>query len=107
MGEDAEGGVKKMADEYDPIIETKTFRRDLDAVLQRIKEATGENPPPAERSGRGVRRSRERSLAVTKLQEAIMWLGMDLKAQDVPNPYPSSYDPSTQTIEPTADGVKL
>ena len=42
-----------------------------------------------------------------------MWLGMDLKAIGeenpglVANPYPSSKDPSTATIEPTADGLKL
>lgn len=42
-----------------------------------------------------------------------MWLGMDLKAQSeegasgCANPYPTSYDPSSPTIEPTADGLKL
>lgn len=52
--------------------------------------------------------SRERSLAVTKLQEAVMWLGMDLKRLGTTNPYPSSKDPSTgSVIEPTADGLKL
>lgn len=79
--------------EFDPIIDTKQHRVDLDVVLQRIKSSP--------------RQSRERSLAITKLQEAIMWLGMDLKAQNTPTPYPSSYDPSTRQIEPTADGLKL
>ena len=52
--------------------------------------------------------SRERSLTITKLQEAVMWLGMDLKRLGTPNPYPSSKDPSTGTaIEPTADGLKF
>jgi hypothetical protein len=52
-------------------------------------------------------------LALTKLQEAVMWLGMDLKAIGeenpgfVTNPYPSSKDPGTTTIEPTADGLKM
>ena len=37
-----------------------------------------------------------------------MWLGMDLKRLNQPNPYPSSKDPSTGSkIEPTADGLKL
>ena len=37
-----------------------------------------------------------------------MWLGMDLKRLNEPNPYPSSKDPSTgSVIEPTADGLKL
>jgi hypothetical protein len=42
----------------------KYLRRDLDESLQTLKRS------PA---------SRERALAITKLQEAIMWLGMDLK----------------------------
>lgn len=87
-------GDQQMTDEaLDPVIETKEFRVSLDSVLQRIKASQ--------------RTSRERSLAVTKLQEAIMWLGMDLKAQDTPTPYPNSYDPSNRTIDPTADGLKL
>ena len=51
--------------------------------------------------------SRERSLAITKLQEAVMWLGMDLKCLNETNPYPNSKDPSNVKIEPTADGLKL
>lgn len=75
------------------IAETKQFRKDLDEVLQRIK---------ASRRG-----GRERSLSITKLQEAIMWLGMDLKDLGTPTPYPSSYDPSSPVVEPTADDLKL
>jgi len=84
-----------------PVYETKQFRVSLDKVLQDIKEPTSD------------RTSRERSLAITKIQEAIMWLGMDLKAmreeglEGCENPYPSSYDPSSKTIEPTADNLKL
>lgn len=70
----------------------KMLRRDLDFHLQRMKE---------------LQPSRERSLAIIKLQECIMWLGMDLKRLNEPNPYPSSYDPSTSKVEPTADGLKL
>lgn len=95
------------------IAATKQHRKDLDEVLQRLKRDsdkgyTGERPPD-----HPVRSSRERSLAVTKLQEAIMWLGMDLKAIDsevpgsAPNPYPKSYDPSSPVVEKTADGLKL
>ena len=79
--------------EEDFIAETKGFRKALDEILQQIKESN--------------RSSRERSLSVTKLQEAIMWLGMDLKAQDAPNPYPNSYNPASPVIDPTADGLKL
>ena len=87
--------------------DTKQWRKDLDAVLQSIKRGsdtkrevlTSEDHPRA---------SRERSLAVTKLQEAIMWLGMDLKdIGETPNPYPHSYDPASPVIEPTSDGLKL
>lgn len=76
----------------------KQLRVDLDKNLQILK---------------GLSRSRERSLSITKLQEAIMWLGMDLKrlneqsVNKTPNPYPDSYDPSNTKIAPTADGLNL
>lgn len=82
------------------VAETKQFRKDLDEILQRMKEAT--NPKLAE-----CRTSRERSLAITKIEEGIMWLGMDLKAQNTPNPYPHSKDPSSAVIDPTANGLTL
>jgi hypothetical protein len=50
---------------------------------------------------------------VTSLVEAVMWLGMDLKAYNEanpgasPNPYPESKNPASARIEPTADGLKL
>jgi hypothetical protein len=80
------------------IIENKTLRRDIDAIIQRVKSLPG---------------SRERSLTTTKLQEGVMWLGMDLKRINeiapgsADNPYPNSKDPSNTKIEPTADGLKL
>jgi len=80
------------------IISDKQLRQDIDAQIQRVK-----NLPM----------SRERSLCVTKLQEAVMWLGMDLKRINeenpgvIENPYPNSKDPSNTKIEPTADGLKL
>jgi hypothetical protein len=78
---------------YCPITETKQLRRDLDDKLQHLKDSP--------------RKSRERSIAITKLQEAIMWLGMDLKDLGTPNPYPQSYNPESPVVEPTADGLKL
>lgn len=75
------------------IKETKQFRKDLDVTLQYIKDSPY--------------KSRERALAITKLQECIMWLGMDLKELGAPNPYPKSYDPTNSVVEPTADGLKL
>lgn len=101
------------------ILLDKELRRGIDAIIQRLKENS--EPPKATTTteagavgneGGGVRRSRERSLAVTKLQEAVMWLGMDLKAINdesggAENPYPNSKDPSNTKIDPTADGLKL
>lgn len=93
------------------IILDKELRRDIDAIIQRLKESMGSFTP----IGHAVpsRSSRERSLVVTKLQEAVMWLGMDLKAINdenpgaIENPYPNSKDPSNTKIDPTADGLRL
>lgn len=74
------------------VIADKELRVALDVQLQRLKAQPS---------------SRERSLAITKLQESIMWLGMDLKRLNEANPYPDSYDPSNTKIAPTADGLKL
>lgn len=75
------------------VVENKRLCQEIDAKIQEVEDL------PV---------SRERSLTITKLQEAVMWLGMDLKRLGTDNPYPSSKDPSTGTvIEPTADGLKL
>lgn len=80
------------------IIATKTLRRDIDDVIQRVKALSP---------------SAERTLSMRKLQEGVMWLGMDLKRINesnpgaVENPYPNSKDPSNTKIDPTADGLKL
>ena len=71
----------------------KQLRKDIDDVIQRVKKLDS---------------CKEVSICVTKLQEAVMWLGMDLKRINDTNPYPSSKDPSTGTkIEPTYDNLKL
>ena len=91
MSEDSSQG-DCVSIEYE-VVSDKELRRDTDDIIQRIKLL-----PP----------SRERSLSITKLQEGVMWLGMDLKRLNQPNPYPSSKDPSTGLkIEPTADNLKL
>lgn len=78
------------------IIATKNIRVKLDGVLQELK------------GHESTRKSRERSLAVTKIQEAIMWLGMDLKEiGGTPNPYPNSYNTENVIVDKTADGLKL
>lgn len=77
----------------DEVVANKQLRKDIDEKIQEIK-----NLPP----------SRERSLAITKLQEGVMWLGMDLKRLNEENPYPSSKDPSSgDKIEATADGLRF
>lgn len=118
------------------IVLDKELRRDIDAIIQRLRfasvprtqprptiaelekilEDTGQSSLDILPNGQlatSIRMSRERSLALTKLQEAVMWLGMDLKAINdeapgtVENPYPNSKDPSNTVIDPTADGLKL
>lgn len=75
------------------VVANKRLRQEIDEKIQEIKSLPS---------------SRERSISITKLQEAVMWLGMDLKRLNESNPYPSSKDPSTgAVIEPTADGLKL
>ena len=75
------------------IVKTKQLRKDIDELLQRVKELSS---------------TREISLTVTKLQEGIMWLGMHLKALNSPDPYPESKNPeSGDYVAPTADGLKL
>jgi hypothetical protein len=81
----------------DSIRAIKQLRRDIDDKIQTVKALPG---------------SRELSLVVTKLQEGVMWLGMELKRiNDATgigeNPYPNSKDPSNTKIDPTADGLKF
>ena len=75
------------------IVKTKQLRKDIDEVLQRVKELSS---------------TRERNLTITKLQEGIMWLGMHLKTLNSPDPYPESKDPkSGDYVATTADGLRF
>ena len=75
------------------IPKVKQLRKDIDDVIQRVKTLDS---------------CREVSICITKLQEAVMWLGMDLKRIGDINPYSNSKDPSAGTkIEPTADNLKF
>ena len=78
------------------VMQNKQLRVDLDKCLQILKGHMGV-----------VRSSQERSIAMRKLQEAIMWLGMDNKALHEENPYPNSMKPENAIVEPTADGLRL
>ncbi|HWL54284.1 MAG TPA: hypothetical protein VNQ90_17725 [Chthoniobacteraceae bacterium] len=76
------------------IVENKKFRLGLDEILQSVKNSD--------------RKSRERSLAVTKIEEAIMWLGMDMKAlNNGVSCYKEGHNPNNAIVEPIPDGVKL
>ena len=75
------------------IPKVKQLRKDIDDVIQKVKTLDS---------------CREVSICIIKLQEAVMWLGMDLKRIGETNPYPNSKDPSTGTkIDPTADNLKF
>ena len=74
----------------------KEHRRDIDNQIKRLRLW------PA---------TRERALAITKLQEAVMWLGMDLKriGEENPgflaNPYPNSKNPESVIIDRPAPEI--
>lgn len=70
----------------------KQLRKDTDDIIQRVRK---------------LESCRETSLVITKLQEAVMWLGMDLKRINDTNPCPESKNPESMRIEPTADGLKM
>lgn len=70
----------------------KQLRKDTDEIIQRVRE---------------LESCHETNIVITKLQEAVMWLGMDLKRLNQPNPYPESKNPESMKIEPTADGLKM
>ncbi len=72
----------------EPVAETKQARQSI----KELHEALSASP----------RKSRSRSLAITKLEEASMWLGKDLQELNEVNPYPTSHDPKIATIDPTA-----
>lgn len=75
------------------IQDIKQLRKDGDDLIQRIKKLPIDSPL---------------TLAITKFQEGVMWLGMELKIRNESNPYPENKDPSTgDIISPTADGLKL
>lgn len=72
------------------IIMSKQIRVDVDDIIRRVDS---------------MDYSRETSLAKTKLQEAIMWMGMNLKRLGNPNPYPNSRNTNNEKVDKTADGL--
>lgn len=82
-----------MEGQTNQIVEIKQLRKDIDSIIQRVKS---------------IEPCREVSICITKLQEAVMWLGMDLKRLGNPNPYPGSKDPNSgDIVHPTADNLKM
>ena len=72
----------------EPVAETKQFRQSIKELYQAISASP--------------RKSRSRSLAITKLEEAKMWLGKDLQELNEPNPYPRCHDASDPVIDAPA-----
>ena len=64
------------------IPKVKQLRKDIDGVIQRVKSLDD---------------CREVSICITKLQEAVMWLGMDLKRIENINSCPNTKDSSKGT----------
>lgn len=82
-----------MEGQTNQIVEIKQLRKDIDSIIQKVKF---------------IEPCREVSICITKLQEAVMWLGMDLKRLNEPNPYPHSKDPNSgDIIDETADNLKF
>lgn len=92
------------------IIAAKTFRKEADALLQRMKEhktALAKHvsvPVDFEDQGEVIA---QHTLAIRDLESCIMRQGMALKYIGNPNPYPNSKDPSNIVVDPTADGLKM
>lgn len=101
------------------IATAKTFRQELDNILQRMKShkgvltSRGAQAQTAEDIAQhgAVKDHQEliaqHILSLRDLESAIMRQGMALKAIGNPTPYPQSYNPASPVVEPTADGLKL
>ncbi len=91
------------------IVGIKQQRKDLDDLVQQakhlsvvagLKELEGELQDKPELMA-------NLTLSRRHIEDAVMRLGMALKAIGTPNPYPDSKNPGNTTINPTADGLKL
>lgn len=84
--------LKKKIENEDYIRSVKQSRKNLDDELQNVKN---------------LRASQEVESAVTKIQEGIMWLGMELKRIGSQSPYPEGYNANNSDVGKPADGLKL
>ena len=105
------------------IAASKTFRRDADELLQRMKAhkialSPGGVMTPRILSPEEVKALPEpindlsetiaqHMLSIRDLESCIMRQGMVLKYIGNPDPYPESRNPESSVVEPTADGLKL
>lgn len=96
------------------IIAAKTFRKEADELLQRMKEHKtaltsrihGE-PTLTYACDDASEVIAQHMISIRDLESCIMRQGMALKYIGNPNPYPNSKDPSNTVVEPTADGLKM
>ena len=91
------------------IVAAKTFRKEADDLLQRMKAHKEEL---RETIGFGVCLDAgeviaQHTLSIRDLESCIMRQGMALKYIGTPNPYPESKNPESSVVEPTADGLKM
>lgn len=85
--------MEEQENEVSEIVRIKRLRQHIDTIIQKVKN---------------LESCRETSICIIKLQEAVMWLGMDLKRLKEPNPYPHSKDPNSgDIIDETADNLKF
>lgn len=71
-GENGHGSTGTKVDILKEIRDTKMLRKDISEVIDRVK---------------ALNQCRETSLVITKLQEGVMWLGMNLERLGVDNGY--------------------
>ena len=79
-----------VAHKENEIIMSKQVRIDVDDIIRRVT-----NMPV----------SAESHMSLIKLQEAVMWMGMNLKRLGSPNPYPNSRNTNNEKVDKTADGL--
>lgn len=99
------------------IAKAKTFRKEADELLQRMKEhklellkRMGEGPnikPHGELFEDINETVAQHILSIRDLESCIMRQGMALKYIGAPNPYPESKNPESPVVEKTADGLKM
>lgn len=68
----------------------KTLRVEAEEVVVKLQSIKTNSP-------------REHALAITKLQEYRMWLGMALSNVGEPYPYPNGNNPDSPYVDPKAD----